>query len=310
MRLVNSARAAAVAAALIGSAGCAANRYAVPVQSFRDSTQRTIGTLRDFYQSRNAYEVDLYLSAVAADPTQEALAKDRNGRPTPLGRPIFAADSVAARLNALDLVGAYSGRLAQLAGSDAPARFRDAAELLGTNLSSLDKTFQKLSPADESAARFVTPIANLIGAIGEMVLENKRDALVTAGIEKGEQPVHQVLMLLRDDMDNIFGLEENAGDAERLAILIDAYNRERQQLGFEQRKARLEEIKAAQLTRATAAQSVPAALVTSMMDAEAALIQLARSPRKPVNFADLNTALALWATRVEYLAGQLKTLAH
>ena len=310
MRLVNSARAAAVVAALIGSAGCAANRYAVPVQSFRDSTQRTIGTLRDFYQSRNAYEVDLYLSAVAADPTQEALARDGNGRPTPLGRPIFAADSVAARLNALDLVGAYSGRLAQLAGSDAPARFRDAAELLGTNLSSLDKTFQKLSPADESAARFVTPIANLIGAIGEMVLENKRDALVTAGIEKGEQPVQQVLMLLRDDMDNIFGLEENAGDAERLAILIDAYNRERQQLGFEQRKARLEEIKAAQLTRATAAQSVPAALVTSMMDAEAALIQLARSPRKPVNFADLNTALALWATRVEYLAGQLKTLAH
>src|SRR5262249_46869843 len=163
--------------------------YRVPVASFRDDTQRTVGALRDFYQSRNTYEVDLYLDGVAADPTKEVVTRDTSG-PTPLGTPTFSPTNIATRLNALDLIGAYAARLAALAASDAPSKFKDAASLLGENLSSLDKTFQRLTDQpDPTASRFIAPIANIIGAVGEMVLENKRDKLIAAGIRKGEGSV-------------------------------------------------------------------------------------------------------------------------
>lgn len=307
MRLVNLTRVTATLAVALSVTACATNRYRVPVASFRDDTQRTIGAIRDFYQTRNAYEVDLYLDGVAADPTKDALTKDTTG-PTPLGVSTFSPASIAARLNALDLVGAYAARLATLASSDAPSTFKDAASLLGENLSTLDQTFQRLTKSDSTASRFISPIANIIGAIGEMVLENRRDTLITAGIQKGEGPVNEVLRLVRDDMDKIFSLQVETGEAERFATLLDAYNRDRPNLTYEQRKARLEEVKAAHRARVTVADSVPSALVTSMMDAHAALIDLARSPRRPANFAEFNDALDLWASRVEYLAGQLKAL--
>jgi hypothetical protein len=279
------------------------------VASFRDDTQRTIGALREFYQSRNTYEVDLYLNGVAADPTQEVLKKDANGRPTPLGAPTFSPAGIAARLNALDLVGAYATRLGALASSDAPSKFKDAASLLGENLASLDKTFQRLSgESDPTASKFTTPIASIVGAVGEMVLERRRDEMITAGIEKGEGPVNDVLGLVRDDMDKVFSLQLMTGEAERFADLVMAYNVDRPKLTYEQRKTRLEEIKIAHLAGTAVADSVPAALITSMMDAHAALVELARSPRRPANFADFNDALELWTSRIEYLAGQIRSL--
>jgi hypothetical protein len=289
--------------------GCAANRYLVPVGAFRDDTQRTIGAIRDFYQSRNTYEVEIYLNGIAADGTQEVLTRDAAGQLTPLGAPTFSPASIAARLNALDLVGAYASRLAALASSDAPAKFKDAASLLGENLTSLDKTFQRLAgQSDPTASKFIGPIAAIVGAIGEMVLENKRDALITAGIEKGEGPVNEVLGLVRDDMDEIFSVEVRVGEADRFSTLVVAYNNDRPNLSYEQRKARLEEIKTAHRAKAAVGDGVPSALVTSMIDAHAALVELARSPRRPANFAEFNDALQLWAARVEYLAGQLRVL--
>jgi hypothetical protein len=307
MQLKHLARLTAIVALVLCVTGCATNRYRVPVTSFRDDTQRTIGALREFYQSRNTYEIDLYLNGVAADSTKEVVTKDSSG-PTPLGTPTFSPASVAARLNALDLVGAYATRLGALASSDAPSQFRDAASLLGDNLASLDKTFQRLSESDPTASRFISPIASIVGAVGEMVLERRRDALITAGIKRGEGPVNEVLRLVRDDMDKVFSLQLRTGEAERFADLVTAYNRERSKLTYEGRKARLDEIKTAHLARIAAGDSVPAALITSMMDAHAALIELASSPRRPTNFADFNDALELWASRVDYLAGQIRTL--
>jgi hypothetical protein len=212
-------------------------------------------------------------------------------------------------LSALDLVGAYASRLATLSSSDAPSKFKDAAGLLGTNLSSLDKTFQRLSgESDPTASRFITPIAAIVGAVGEMVLERKRDMLITVAIQRGEEPVNEVLGLVRDDMDKVFSAQTSTGEALRFATLINAYNNDRTKLSYEQRKARLEEIKVAHRAKISVADSVPSALITSMIDAHAALIELARSPRQPANFSEFNDALELWAARVEYLSGQVQAL--
>jgi hypothetical protein len=106
----------------------------------------------------------------------------------------------------------------------------------------------------------------------------------------------------------VFSLQVATGEKERFATLVAAYNRDRSKLSYEQRKSRLEEIKAAHRARTAVAGAVPSALVTSMLDAHAALVALARSPRRPANFAEFNDALELWASRVEYLSGQIRSL--
>lgn len=87
--------------------GCLNNRYIAPVTTFRTSTTQTISTISSFYSSRNAYEINVYLAGIAADPTLEVGTKDNSGQLTPLGRPVFSADSIKARLDALSLVGTY-----------------------------------------------------------------------------------------------------------------------------------------------------------------------------------------------------------
>lgn len=294
-------------------AGCAVNRYQAPVSAFRDRTQQTIGVLGDFYSSRNSYEIDAYLQVVAADSKLEVLETDAQGQPTPLGRPVFSPASIKARLDALNLVGIYASRLYDLANTAAPASFQTSATALGDNLGSLDKTFQKLQGAtDPTANKYIGPISGLIGAIGQMFLEHARDQLIKKAIADGAPQVDSILAQMRDDMDNIFSKEVVTGAKERLAILAHAYNVERSQLTFEQRTARLLEIKAATAEAAASVGSAPSNVVSSMMSAHKALVEAAASSDKarPMNLAALNSALEAWTTQIQSLAAQVKLLIH
>ncbi len=298
---------------IIVLSGCAANRYEAPINTFRNKTQQTIGVLSDFYSSRNSYEIDLYLQGVAADSNLPVETVDAQGHPTPLGKPVFSLSSIKARLDALNLIGIYASRLYDLANSKAPTSFQTAATTLGQNLTSLDQTFKKLQGAsDPTANKYVGPISGLIGTIGEMYLEHKRDELIRKAVDDGAKPVNEILSQIHDDMDSIFSLEVITGSNEKLATLIKAYNRDRSGLNFEQRKARLSEIKAAAAEAAASVGSAPAGLVSSMMDAHNALVaEVQSSPKdKPANLAALNSALEAWTTQIQSLAGQVKLLIH
>ena len=293
--------------------GCAANRYAAPVNTFRDKTQQTIGVLSDFYSSRNSYEIDTYLHGVAADNKLEVLGTDAEGQPTPLGRPVFSPASIKARLDALNLIGIYAGRLYDLADTKAPGDFQTAATTLGANLGSLDKTFQKLEGAsDPTANAYVGPISSLLGTIGQMYLEHQRDQMLQKSVSRGAPQVEAILAQMRDDMDNVFSKEVITGAKERLALLANAYNQERGKLSFEQRTARLAEIKAASAEAAASVGSAPASVVTSMMDAHKALVQAVTSSGrdKPASLAALNAALETWTTQIQSLTAQVKLLIH
>jgi hypothetical protein len=300
------------ASILLFACGCAVNRYSMPVTTFRDKTQQTVGVLGDFYSSRNSYEVDLYLQTVASDNTLAVATVDGTGNPTPLGKPTFSPASIKARLDALNLVGAYATKLYDLASTDAPTKFQSAATSLGTNLSSLDMTFQSFGVSDPTAGKYIGPITSLLGAFGKMFLEHKRDELITAAVNDGAGPVETILSLIRDDMDKIFSLQVVTGANERMATLIIAYNADRPRLTYEQRVTRLADIKAAAAEAAASVGAAPSAVVTSMMAAHKALIEAATSSakNKPKNFAAFSTALDQWATQIQSLSAQVKLLIH
>lgn len=293
--------------------GCAVNRYEAPVGTFHDRAQQTIGVLSDFYASRNSYEIDLYLQTVAADSSLKVEETDAQGQPTPLGRPTFSPDSINARLNALNLIGIYANRLNDLANTKAPSDFQTAATALGDNLKSLDKTFEHLGgPKDPTAGKYIGPISTLIGIVGQMFLEHQRDIAIKKAVDEGAKSVDAILAQMRDDMDSIFSKEVITGAKQRMAVLVRAYNTEREKLSYEQRSARLAEIKAAAAEAAASVGSAPANLVTSMMNAHAKLIQAVNSPQqgKPASLAEFNRALEAWTQLIQSIAGQVKLLIH
>lgn len=297
---------------LVAAAGCVANRFEAPVANFRDQTQATISVLGDFYSSRNSYEQDLYLQDIAADNTLPVSTAD-HGKPTPLGGFVFSPASIKARLDALILIGTYADRLNELATTGAPANFQSAASLLGKNLGSLDVTFKQLEgKSDHTANQYIGPVSNLIGTIGQMFLEHKRDELLAKAITDGAPAVDKILSQMRDDMDSIFSIEVITGANDRLSTLIVAYNGERTKLSFEQRTVRLAEIKKAAAEAAAAVDSAPAGLITSMMSTHKALVQFAQSKDKDRinNLAALNRALVQWTAQIQTLATEVKALIH
>ena len=298
-----------LAVAACASMGCATNRYAAPVGDFRDRAQATIGVLSEFYDSRNDYELQVYLNSVAANSQTKLVEVSAQGVHTPLGKPVFSPAGIKARLDALDLIGAYANRLADLASSTAPAKFHDTADLLGTNLSSLDQTFKTLGgKKDPTANAYIMPITDLIGAIGQTILEHKRDVMIKEAVDKAEGPINKILEIVKSDLDNIFSLASSTGESDNLSDLVKAYNSDAPNISFDQRQARLKQIEAAVKGRSVAAASVPSSLVTSLAEAHHALVRLARSSRKPQDFAAFNDALAAWTSRIQSAAAQLKIL--
>jgi hypothetical protein len=294
---------------LIGG-GCSSNRYIAPATTFKTSTNQTVSVISAFYTSRNSYEVQLYLSEVAADANVEVGVTDSAGNPTPLGHPVFSPASIKARLDALSLVGVYASRLYSLANTSAPSDFATAATALGTNLKSLDTTFQSLGAKDATANSYVGPISSLIGTIGKMYLNGERDKLVKEAIQNGGPQVNVILSQIKDDMDKIFSLEVITGANEQLATAVAVYNRDRKGLSYDQRVARLAEIYSLSNEVSAATSSAPSKLVSSMLDANNALLKSAAASKqdKQMSLASLNDALSAWVSQIQTLVTQIKPL--
>jgi hypothetical protein len=290
--------------------GCFNNRYLAPVTTFQSTTNQTISVISAFYTSRNSYETQLYLSDIAADPTLTVATTDAAGKPTPLGRPVFSTASIKARLDALSLVGVYGSRLYALANTSAPADFSTEATVLGTSLSNLNTTFQGLGANDKTASSYVGPISSLIGTIGKMYLGRVRDAQVKIAINEGGPQVNIILSQIKDDMDDIFSAEVVTGANQELATAIIGYNRDRASLTYDQRVARLAAIAAAEDAATSATASAPSKLVSSMLDANKALLMSASASKKEkqLSLASLNDALGAWVSQIQTLATQIKPL--
>ena len=149
-------------------------------------------------------------------------------------------------------------------------------------------------------------MSTLVTAVGNMYLNHRRNQMVKDAILQGGPQVDSILARVKDDMNNIFALQVSTGASEQLATLVRAYNKDRAQLSYEQRVARLAEVKAAVESGTAAAVSAPAQLVSAMLTANDALLEAAK--QKHGNFADLNAALNTWSSEIETLAGEIQPL--
>jgi hypothetical protein len=256
----------------------------------------------------NRYERGQYLEERLYDP-RLPLATEEAGQRTPLGKPVFAPESVKARLDAMALVGAWAERLAQLASSDAPARAGDAGAQLGKELAGLGQRVAGLA-GDPTAPDYRGPVATVVAALGEMWVAERREEALRAGIERAGPAVRQVIDLLEVDLVEAGQALRVSGEAERLALQVRWYNDHRARMADDlpARRALLDAVEATARRREALATFDPARITGALRDANEALLRLARAPRQPSSLDDWAAAMQGVSARIGAAAASARRL--
>jgi hypothetical protein len=206
---------------MVSITGCDNSEFKKRIADFQESVGLMSNTVGTYYTEMNQYERDLYLQNILLNPEKTV----NTGKAFPNIFGPFSGESIKARMDAIALLGRYGQRLAELAGTDAPERFASASQELGTNLFNLSTTFNSLAGAgDPSASNFVTPISKIVGVIGKIILESKRDKKLRMAIEEAAPSVRTVLDLLEKDFNEVIVPARISGNAEALSDLVFFYN--------------------------------------------------------------------------------------
>ena len=288
--------------------GCVTTRLTQPVTSFQESINTSACAIGIYYNTLNEFEREIYLDECLYNPSKEVLSNDASGMPTPLLGTSFNAKSIKARTDAIILLGIYAKRLAELAGTDAPLKFKQNATILGDNLFSLQHTFEQLSKSDVTAKNYTGPIGTLVGVVGNIYFEQKRDAALKTAIEEGAPSVRKILLLLQKDLAEVIDPLKTSGLKEKLAIRVGYYNDHRKTFNYEKRKQLLAEIKEVGSSYEASIAANPANLVQAMSDAHESLVKYASLPNTPQNLAEFLTSLETFKIRADESISAVKKI--
>lgn len=304
---------AAIAVAIATTVGgCVSVDFKEPVSSYSSTMALSNATLREYYTQLNSYERTIYLDKMLYLPTERVGEIDLKGARTGLVSQ-FSPVQIQTRLEAINLLTVYGERLGALAGSDAPQRFNLGAQTLGTNLQTLSASFQSLDSAgDPTANKYVQPVATIFGLLGEMYLDKKRDEALTQAVLEGEKPVNEILDALEIDIRTMIEPLRATGALQQLSGAVLDYNLKAEDcrkdktgkvcLSLEQRQTKLKRIESLAAAYETSITNEPSDVIDGIRDAHAALVDYAKSPRKPTDLASLVAALELFNNRIRPIA--------
>jgi hypothetical protein len=247
------------------------------------------------------------LDDILFDRNAEVLIRNKDNEPTPLLKGTFSAESIKARTDAIALLGIYAKRLGELSSSEAPRQLEANTRILGDNLYNLQKTFELLNH-DATAKNYTGPVGAIVGVIGNIYLEQQRDAAIKKAIEEGAPSVRKILSLLQTDLVTVIEPLRETGFKQRLADRVTYYNDHRKTSSFEQRKQLLAEINVAASRYDAAVTANPANLIQSMTEAHESLVKYAGSPKTPQNLAELQTALEIFRIRAQETNNAIKQI--
>jgi hypothetical protein len=297
-----------VVALALTAASCASAGWIGPIDDFKTNVDKTVGVVSDYYRALNDYERHLYLETAFVDPSLEIVAVDTTGAPTPLAGRVFSADAIRARTDALALIGVYVRRLADLAGSKAPAAFAANADALGEELSSLAATFSTLAATDVRAKPYVQPVSTLVGVVGQVFLEGKRELALQKAVSDGAPAVDQILRTIETDLAAAVDPLRKSGEKQLLAQLVHDYNLNRKTWTEARRRRQITDIEKAAQTYSAAVLSNPTDVVSGLREAHTALVAYAKSRKSPSDLAAVASAMEIYAQRVERAAQAVRTL--
>lgn len=297
--------------------GCGNSEYHKQIALFQAGVTLTSESVGSYYEELNQFERELYLQSALLHPDRRVLAEepvpgstDPNAvKKTPLLDGPFSEESIKARMDAIALLGVYGKRLAELAGTDAPARFGTTVDTLGKNLTELSGTFNKLSGAgDATAASYINPIAAIVRVIGEELLAAKRDKALARAIQQNKPNVDQVLNQLEKDLDEVIVPLRLTGHHQTVQSWATFYNNlDRDHTPLAQRQALIERIGSAAQQYQLFKTMNPSDAIRTLRAAHDSMANYAANPQKQT-FADLVSALSAFSTRAQQIANAVQMI--
>lgn len=277
--------------------------YREPITRFQQASTVVIESARVEYGQANARERDATIDKLASQKKRIDLTvlNDKDMR-------VLGSDDLAARMATLDTLAKHGELLLTLASSDAPIRAKDAANSLDDAVIGLSQSLGRV-PSDkfkDTAAGLAT-----IGAeVSKLALENKIQNALNRAITLSETHIQQLLRLLRDDMSALYERQRAILSAARVSA-VDNYNEavksnNSSPENFEKAKTEIKKTEDAWDTLPLLLGAGPG--LDAMAQAHQKLVEYAKSPKNPQDFADLVEATDAFASRAKVIADAIKTI--
>ena len=180
--------------------GCVSNEMAGRVKDFSDSTSAIATTTQNAYQKVDAVHQQRLQTKTAVNLATDPNAPDQGY--TVVSTSLFNSDDLAIREKVLQGLSTYAASLSTLAGNSADTSFDTQAKALGTNIQNLDSdavtlNFRKSNILGSSEAGALT---TAITALGEWLIDYKREIALKAAVNKMKDPINNVTKLLAKEI--------------------------------------------------------------------------------------------------------------
>lgn len=299
---------------------CDNSAFREQIGEFQKAMNDSRSGVEAYYQEMNSFEMDLYLLSRELDPNQtlsflygplnpdekKPAADPRAGY---INGP-FSPNAIQARLDSLKLIGLYGTRLAELAGTSAPAEFESAASALGANVVNLEATFNKLRDSgDPTAFRYAKPVSELVGIVGRLFIERKRDKDLVEAIRKATPEITKITTQLSMDLEDVISPIRRTGLEQSIALLTNYYNDEiKKPSTRESRKNLLTEVKGMIRQYELLTTAKPQEAVKTMEEANQALLAYANSGRNDTDFTHLVGKIGEFRDRATQIAKAIQEI--
>lgn len=264
-----------------------------------------IETSHDYFSQLNKIEREIYIN-------EQLSARDTIKLKDIDGVKVFGVEAIEARLNALKALARYGELLVDLANSEASDRLVQEAKGLDNIIVNLDAKIKKIEDGepDEKFKANVGLVTTVFGEVAGYVIEKEIEKALDAAINKGENPVTDLIAGLSSDL--IIAYERRRSMISDMRTKrVDAYNREIAK-GSDADAGKLalyaERIKEHEDIWEQFPGSNPEASMDSMIDAHRALVDYAKSDKKPKDFSDLVEAMEVFASRAERIAAAIEAI--
>lgn len=274
------------------ASGCVSRAgYKKPVTDFANASSVVVQSANTYVMEVNKAQRDAYIDRRISDGKQLSLIDIESSQ-------MLSPEAIEVRVKALRELSKYGDLLLQLVDSDAPQRITANASDLQSSIKSLGESAGHLnSGKDKKFKESVGVFASVAGEIASLIVEKKIENALDAAVKNGQEPVADLVRVIRDDLIVSFQLKRSALSENRV-IYVDGY--EKQRLSGEnlvELRARGEELKASLDAWSTFPESNPVEALDAMVTAHAALVDYAKSPKKAKDLADFSAQMQVFVDR-------------
>ena len=273
--------------------GCgAAKFYRAPVARFETGVNQTASTVEPYFIDLNRMESKYRLLDKVHDNKDwgtEDLA------------PRFSPEAIQIRVQALELIKKYARLLSDIAGSSAPKDYQEAADGLGKEVQGLADTVAKLGGA-KGVPQIGDPLGKLVNFLGQIKIERERKKALQTAIRAGEEPINELIQLLREDTIAAAALWYQ-DLKQREAVLLPLYNAQRKSAASPED---LESLINNFLDSGREADVISTLAIRQLFDdlqaAHNALVSFAKSGARPSGVAGLAAQIDVFAQQAQLVA--------